>query len=550
MTVPAGTVEQIRTVAWLRYRLFRNSLRTASAKLDLLARAAVVSLGSLLVLGIGSAMGVGAFLFAKHGQFNLLSLLFWGVFLLWHIPTVLAAAAAPQLEFRNLLRFPLRYPAFFLLSLAYGLLDIGALMALFSLLCMTLGGGAARPALFPILAVVSLLFSVLNLLLGRALANWFERLLATRRAREIAGFLFLLAILAMQFSGMSIERWGRQLGPVMAKAQPALALLPPGLAGGIVAGAARGGATVLGGLAGLAVYAAGFAFLLDRRLRAQYHGEDFGEAPVAAAVLARPLRARAAAETPRIRLLAAPVAAVVRKEVRYVLRNTSTLMLLLLPLLILFFFNFAFGAQPRPRRRELELFRRLKDFAFPASVAYVFSLVGQLSLNCFGFDGRGVQLFFLAPVRFRDVLLGKNLTFAAVLLVETSLVGLIVSLMGHPPGLALLLATLFWLAFATLVQFMAGAWLSLQFPQRVEFGFKQQRASGVTMLLSMVLLSFVMSVGYLVIAAARLWRRMWIAPVVFLLLSAIALAAYRRFLVWIEGFAATQRENLFSKLVR
>ena len=97
---------------------------------------------------------------------------------------------------------------------------------------------------------------------------------------------------------------------------------------------------------------------------------------------------------------------------------------------------------------------------------------------------------------------------------------------------------------------MAGAWLSLQFPQRVEFGFKHQRASGVTVLLSMVLLSFVFSVGYMVLAAARLWLRAWIAPVVFLVLGALALAAYRRFLVWIEGFAAARRENLFSKLVR
>jgi hypothetical protein len=554
---------QLRLIAELRWRIFRNSLRTKSAKLDLLAYVLTGVLGSLFAVGAGIGMGIGAYFMVSGGKLKLLSLLLWAVFLVWQFLPLMLATSASGFDFRNLLRFPLRFSAFYLLGLTFGLADPAAVTALFWLLCITVGVTFAHLQFFFPAALLFFSFAVMNLLLSRMLFSWLERLLARRRSREALGAIFLLLLICFQFSGLFVERWGRQSAPILIKALPLANLLPAGLPGKALEGLTHGNALPLvESTALLLVYAAACGLLLRVRLRAQYLGEDLGETRAAAAPrrVPVPVRGVEATRAPAgvsageakasflTGLIPSPAAAVLRKEIRYLLRNSSLLLAFVLPVILITFISFSLS---NPRHGPGNAFlKRMPDLAFPFGIAYMFLIIGQFAHNVFAFDGRGVQMFYLSPVRFGDILLGKNLMLAMALVLETAGVWILVSALKGPPGAIYVLATLCWLLFAMLVHFIVGNWLSLRFPRRFDFGQFRRRASGVTVLiglgLQIVVLGLAALVGFISIWSGRLW----IFAVVFLALSGLAFWLYLLTLDYYSRFAITRRETLTQQLVR
>jgi ABC-2 type transport system permease protein len=534
-------------VGGLRWRVFRNSLRTTSDWLDLLAISLVSALGGLFVLGVGVGLGVAAYTIVLRGTPGFLALPLLAVFFFWQSVPLLLASSTTGFDFRNLLRFPLRFPAFFLLSLAYGLLDPAAAGSLVWLACMGAGIALARPGLLPATLVVLAAFASANLLLSRMIFSWLERLLVRRRSREALLALFLLCLLSLQLFGALSARWERFLRPHAAAALPVLQLFPPGLAGQALGEAARGNA---GGLflytALLGVYSVVFGLLLSRRLRAQYLGEDLGESPASAPPSAASSPPAVSSASFVSSFLPAPIAAVFEKELRYLYRNSVAGLNLAVPLILILFFAVSAGSY----RQRSVAFARWPELAFPAAVAYMFLIVAPLAHNSFAFDGRGIQLLFVTPARCRDVLLGKNLIFGLVLLLETAMVWLLVSFLLRPPGPTVVAATLSGLLFAGLVNSIAGNWLSLAFPRQFEFGQFRRRASGMSVLTFLVLQVMLLGLVALVYLLAR-WRgQMWIFPAVFLALSGMIVPAYLAMLDYSTRLALAKREILTAQLCR
>ncbi len=204
------TQAQLSLFAALRWQLFRNSLRTWRGRLQVVAFAVIgVTLG-VLVLGSGAGLGVLAYFAMQRGQFQLLSATLWAVFLAWQLLPLFITAATAQFDFTNLLRFPLRFSSFCLLSLVYGLLDPAAVAAILWLVCIAVGVAAARLDLFGWTLLTLLVFAAVNLLLSRMVFAWLERWLAQRRTRELLGLVFLLAMLSLQFVGPLAELWGQR----------------------------------------------------------------------------------------------------------------------------------------------------------------------------------------------------------------------------------------------------------------------------------------------------------------------------------------------------
>ena len=138
-----GIGRQIGLIAGLRWRVVINSTRTTQAKFEIAAKILLVVLGSVVVLGGGFGLGAAAY-FAVLKRPQLLTVLFMVVFVVWQIMSLVVGAMNTEYDFRNLLRFPLRFPAFFLISLAYGLFDFSAVMALVWLVCIGAGIGLAK----------------------------------------------------------------------------------------------------------------------------------------------------------------------------------------------------------------------------------------------------------------------------------------------------------------------------------------------------------------------------------------------------------------------
>src|SRR5205823_772678 len=61
------------------------------------------------------------------------------------------------------------------------------------------------------------------------------------------------------------------------------------------------------------------------------------------------------------------------------------------------------------------------EMFFPGMMAYLILILMAPAYNSFAYEGRGIQTYFTAPLRFRDVLLGKNLLLVSVLSVEIAL---------------------------------------------------------------------------------------------------------------------------------
>lgn len=546
-----GLHEQIGIIARLRWRIFRNSLRQRSAKLELLGLVLSGLFGALFVVGLAFAFGAGAYFFASTGRLSWMALLFWAVFIFWQIFPVFFASFTAQFDFRSLLRFPLSLSAFFIVSLAYGLADPVALSAVLWLTAMTIGTTVARPELLPAMLLVVVAFALLSASLERLIGSWLERLLARRRTREIIFAVFILLTVSLQLTGILVDQYGKAVAPWVQRALPLLTLLPAGLAGEAMVSAGRGrSARFLLDLLGIAAYGTAFACLLWRRLATQYRGEDLGESLAPTSRRKLPVVAKSEEEAAPFRMLSPTVAAIVMKEFRYVSRNGVLLLNLLLPpvLILLFTYHMGYFGARHPEVGQPPVSR---DWIFPGAMGYVLLLLVSPAYNCFAYDGRGIQTLLTAPVRFRDVFLGKNLTLALVMALEALAVGALLAMRNGLPRPSLLAATLAAMVFATLGQLIVANWCSVNYPRRLEFGtFRNQRASGMAVLVALGMQILILGASSLVFAIGPWLGNPWLPAGVFALLAAAAVGGYAASLDSLSRLAERKREVLLAKLSR
>jgi ABC-2 type transport system permease protein len=549
LTISTEARGQLAAIAKVRWQLFVNSLRSIHGRLELVSRA-FIGLG-FAILGFGGGLGLGtaAWFFVSSRRAEWLALLLWPVFMFWQLFPVMATAFTDNFDSSNLLRFPLSYPSFFVVRLAYGSLDPATALGSLWLTGIALGIGFARLQLLPWVVLVLIAFAALNILIGRMIFAWMERWLARRRTREILGVVFLLIIISFQFIGPLVNRFGLESRPAaghfVSKVLPLERVLPPGLAATAIANAAASKfAPALGAFILLAAYGTAIAWLLHLRLRAQYRGENLSEA------VARSISPK---EKSAIRLgwnlpgFSAPVAAIFEKEFRYLSRSGPMLFTMIMPVVVLLIFRLT----PSTSGEANGFLLRAPDLAFPAGAAYALLAITNLAYNNFGADASGIQFFFASPVRFREILLAKNLAHVAVLGLETILVWLAVCFVFRRPPLDVTLATLAGLLFALLVNLAIGNFLSLSAPKKIDFGtFGRQRASNTTVFASFAVQIAVFGLAALTLLTARRRGEIWLATLIFLALAAIAGAGYALALSRADQMALTRRETLLTELSR
>jgi len=531
--------------------MFINSLRTTRGKLELVSRLVVAIAFTIGGLGGAFGMGVGAYFFVAEGKPQMLALLLWPIFMFWQLFPVMATAFTNNPDSSDLLRFPLSYPSYFLIRLAYGSFDPATALGSLWLLAITLGIGFAAPTLLPWAALVLILFATFNLLLMQMIFAWIERWLAQRRTREILGVLFILLMLSFQLVGPMMERFGRRSRPEFKRffevLVPIQAALPPGLAADAIAQTAR--AQFLVGFSSLLLLAAiamTVACLLHLRLRKQFRGESFSETTA---------RGQGQVEKARgLRLgwnlpgFSASAAAVFEKEVRYLARSGPMLLTLIMPIFMLIVFRMG---TMNPARHSGVFLARMPNMAFPAAAGYALLMLTNLVYNSFGGDGGGIQFFYASPARFSQIVLGKNLTHAGVLLFNTALAWIAVRYLYGSPAFDVTFATLAGLLFAAPLNFTVGNLLSLYSPKRLDFStFGRQRASQITVLVSLGVQIVVVGIGVSTFVIARHYANFWIATIVFLALALISFSVYGIVLHKIDRFALERREALVAELCR
>ena len=156
---------QLSAIAWLRWRLFCNSLRTTRGQMELVSRIVVSLAFTLLGLGGATGMAIGAYYFVSSGKPEMLALLLWPVFVFWQGFPIMATAFTNNPDSSELLHFPLTYRSYFLVRLAYGSFDPATALGSFWSFAILLGVSIARPELLPWTALVLLLFAAFNICL-------------------------------------------------------------------------------------------------------------------------------------------------------------------------------------------------------------------------------------------------------------------------------------------------------------------------------------------------------------------------------------------------
>ena len=542
-----GILPQIRAVAGLRWRILRNSLRKESHRLHVLGVVLGGILSGIVVLGLCFAFFAGAYACLSEGRPGWIGLLFWGIFLFWQLFPIFAAGFGASFEFRTMLRFPVNLTAFYIIGLAYGLADFSALASVCWLASMTLGVAAAKPGVLPAMLLVVALFLLLNVTLERLVGSWLERLLSRRRTRELFFALFILSMVSLNLINPIVNRYGALLRPLASRIIPYFSWFPPSLAGKAVAAAAQahfGG--ILAGSLGLLLYAAVFSFFLWHRFAAQYRGEQLSETAAPAPAVARPV-ANAGDAPDRLSALSPQVAAVVRKEFRYLTRNSFAFFTLIMPPALVLIFSSQFtGKHPTVSEHPIS-----PEMFFPGIMAYLVLILMAPAYNCFAFEGRGIQTYFMAPLRFRDVFLGKNLMLLLVLAVEIGLsLAMLAWRIGLPP-LPVLTATLAAIVFAVTGQLTVANWSSLNFPRKLEFGqIRGQRQSGMAVLMAFIAQIVFGGISALVLFSGRWTGNRWLPAEAFALLAAAAVGGYFSSLDALSRLAEQKKEVLIEALCR
>ena len=548
-----GLFEQIRLVAGLRWRILRNGLKKKSRVWDLIGVVISSIMGVILISGLSMAFFFGTFTFLQGHHPERIAFLFWAIFVWWQILPIFVAGFSPTFSFQTLLRFPLKLPAFYLIGIAYGLADSAALASLIWLTVMSVAAAVANSSLLPAMILACVLFVGANVTLERLMGSWVEKLLSKRRARELFVVLFILCMVSLQFLGPAIQKYEKSaVKPDVERIVRYAQVFPGSLAGKILTGYLSHDFAVVGiATAGLAGYALLFGGLLFARYRTQFRGEELSETMAPARVEAKSgIAARAAAipQTGReTGFLPTTISAVLGKEVRYLFRNGFAAMLLFLPPLLVLLFTMQFGgAHPTSIKHGVS-----PVLFFPGMMAYLVLMLMAPSYNSFAFEGRGMQTYFMVPVRFRDILIGKNLMTVSLLSFEIALcVVMLAWRVGLPPW-PIFFATISALIFAVVGQLTIANWSSLTFPKKMEFGKMQgQRQSGMAALIAFGAQIVFGGTAALVFSAGRLSGNDWLPTEIFLFLAAAALAGYWSAMEPLTKLAEKKKEALLETLTK
>jgi ABC-2 type transport system permease protein len=541
--------EQIRLVAGLRWRLLRNKLRQKNNRLDLIGMTAAGILGAVLVFGLTFAFYTSAHEFIASRHAGWMALLFWGIFAWWQLFPIFVAGFGGNFEFRTLLRFPLNRRAFYLIGLAYGLADFSSLAALCWLVAITSGACSVSPRLLPIMILVCSVFLLLNVTMERLIGSWLERLLARRRSRELFFALFIMAMISFQFITPLAERYGNSAKPLLNQLLPYFVPFPGSLAGAAIANAVRGSsAGALIAVGGLLVYVVILSSMLWLRFAAQYRGEELSEtAPPLRSATTSAASGRSGV-TDSLRLLPPQVAEVLRKEIHYLLRNGFSFVLLIMPPMMILLLTLQGSSS---HAHDVSTLGFSRSAFFPGVMGYLVLVLMAPAYNTFAYEGRGIQTYFMAPLRFRHVFLGKNLMMASVVGLEVVLTTIVFAYRVGLPEKPALIATLVAVVFTVVGQMAIANWSSLSFPRRLNFGqMRGQRQSGMAVLVAFGAQILLGGISALLFFVGRWTADTWLPAEAFVFLAAAAIAGYVASLDALSNFAERKKENLIEALCR
>ena len=562
----AQTRAQFAAIAWLRWRIVVNSFRRKGGTGELVGRIFLYILFTSLALVFILGAGVGAYYFASTAHLHGLSWILWGIFILCQLLNIQLGQPGTTFDPTQLIRFPLRVDTYIFIRLFFGLLTPANIVGTLMSLATAVGVAIALPALWFYALLALAIFAVTNVLFSRMVFAWIDRWMSTRRAREVFTGLIFAVSLGIQWANFTfnpaynhgqnhLNGVAQQRLHVAAslyqKAHPFLSALPPELTASSLVAMHRAAFSIFftDSLA-CALFAILFLAVFAMRIRTEFRGENLSDTAGGASRIveksspppsAPSINATAAnPSAPISSFPASPITlTLLGKEFLYVRRHMGILYGLIMPIFLVLIFASKFAS----RSNSL--------WIFPAAVGYTLLAVGPLSYNAFGLEAAGSQLYFLAPIRMRDILLAKNLLQFLMALVEVLAIFGIITYIAGMPSLLTTGATLLWALGTLAINNIVGNRRSFTTPKKMNpQRMANKQASQVSALLSLGIMAASSSIAAGVFALCFWLHKGWILIPSSAVFAAIGVFAYIESLRSIDQFALDHREPLFAELCK
>ena len=570
------TRAQFAAIAWLRWRILVNSFRRKGGKGEMVGVVLLAVLFLGLVFGVVIGAGFGAYAMVTNGHLAWIVGLLWGIFLLCQLLNIQLGQPTTTFDPTQLIRFPMRVDTYVGIRLFFGLLSPANVAGTLTSLAVAVGIGLAAPGLWLYALIAMVVFAATNVLFSRMIFAWVDRWLSTRRAREVFTAVIFAASLGIQWANftfnpaynhnhktpaydVSQQKFGF-VGPLIARVEPWLRPLPPELAGTSLVKAKEAS---VGGFAGYTVaatlWAGLFLLVFALRMRTEFRGENLSDGASAVAqkkAAVKVARVSSGAAVARVNVAAtgesefsvaggarvwAVVEAVLGKEILYVRRNTGILYGLVMPIFLVLIFASKFATRSSAG----------SIWVFPAAVAYTLLAICPLSYNSLGMETTGAQLYFMAPVRMRDILLAKNLLGSLMALVEIVLIFGIISYVAGVPSLPTALAAVLWAVGTLAVNMIFGNQRSITSPKKMDLQkMARRQASQVSTLIALAVLMVASGVAAGVFFLCFWLHAMWALVPIFAVFAGAGVFAYLRSLRRVDRFALDHREELLVELCK
>ncbi len=406
---------QARAILWAQWRTLRNFQPRGGAGWTALI--GIVWYGMWVIVSIAAAR-----LIASPSNLGFLRVALPGalliVFLYWQVVPLLMAATGASLDLRKLQVYPIPVSQMFSIEV---MLRVTAGIEMMLLLTAVAFGLLFNPAVPKFCALAVAPYILFNLFMAVGLRDLLMRAMARKRIREIVVFLMVMGMTLPQllFTRASLHGIGRGI------AHGAPAGHPSGAARLVFSGDTWQGWpwSAAANLAqGIDVLNSSLVLILWTIVAGLFGRWQFSrtlsfDTEAAAARDTRPRPRESLAER-FFRLPSAlfsdPMAALVEKEIRMLARSPR--------FRLVFLMGFTFGLVmlfPMSMGRGGVSNSVLGGNYLTAVSVYSLLLLSESCFwNSFGFDRSAAQIYFLAPVKFSRVLIGKNLSAIFFIAIE------------------------------------------------------------------------------------------------------------------------------------
>jgi ABC-2 type transport system permease protein len=361
------------------------------------------------------------------------------VFLYWQVVPLLMAATGASLELRKLYVYPIPSSQLFSIEV---MLRVTSAVEMLLLLSGLAAGMLLNPALTKWTALLLLPYVFFNLFLAVGLRDLVARILAHKRIREVAFLLLVICAGLPQLMVLRGPSSGKGLSRLLGDAWIGW---PWSATANLIEHKAMELSLAI--MLGWALAAAVFGYW-------QFRISLSFDAQAASATEMTVLKPDGIVEKffrlPSL-LFRDPLAAMIEKEIRFLVRSPRFRLVFLMG----FTFGLVIWLPLALGKSGLGKSVLGSNYLTVVSVYSLLLLSEVCFWNSFGFDRSAAQFYFLAPVPFARVLIGKNLSAVFFILLEISSVTIVCACLGMPLNL-LRLAEAYSVA-AVLTIFLLGA---------------------------------------------------------------------------------------------